>query len=233
MSLPLVLIPGMMCDARLFGPQVGALSHGRAILHAPLLGEAVEEMAERTLAAAPPCFALAGLSMGGIVAMAVLARAPERVTHLALMDTNARAETAEVAARREPQIAAVRDGRLAAVMREEMKPAYLAPGPRRGPVLDLVMAMALAQGADAFERQSRALQRRPDRREDLRGWPGPALVLCGRHDALCPVHRHEEIAGLLGDAELVVVEDAGHLPTLEAPEEVSAAMARWLARPAG
>ena len=232
MSDPLVLIPGMMCDARLFGPQVAALSHGRAILAAPLLGATVGEIAQGVLEAAPPRFALAGLSMGGIVAMEVLRRAPGRVTRLGLMDTNARAESAEVAARREPQIAAVREGRLEAVMRDEMKPNYLAPGAGREPVLDLVMEMALAQGAAAFERQSRALQSRPDQREALRGWPGPALVLCGRHDALCPVFRHEEIAGLLPGAELVVIEDAGHLPTLEAPEAVNAAMADWLARPA-
>ena len=231
MSLPLVLVPGMMCDARLFGPQVGALSHGRAILCAPLLGASVEEIAQGVLAAAPPRFALAGLSMGGIVAMEVLRRAPGRVTHLALMDTNARAESAEVAARREPQIEAVRAGRLEAVMRDEMKPNYLAPGPGRGAVLDLVMEMALAQGAGAFERQSRALQSRSDAREALRGWPGPALVLCGRHDALCPVFRHEEIAGLLPAAELVVIEEAGHLPTLEATGAVTAAMAGWLDRP--
>lgn len=230
MSLPLVLIPGMMCDARLFAPQVAALSHGRAILHAPLLGDTVEEIARDVLATAPPRFALAGLSMGGIVAMEALRRAPERVARLALMDTNARAESPEVAARREPQIEAVRAGRLGSVMREEMKPNYLAPGPGRGAVLDLVMEMALAQGAEPFVRQSRALQSRPDAREALRGWPGPALVLCGRHDALCPVFRHEEIAGLLADAELRVVENAGHLPTLEAPGEVTAAMERWLAR---
>lgn len=232
MSEPLVLIPGMMCDARLFAPQIEALSHGQAILMAPLLGATVEEIARAVLEAAPPRFALAGLSMGGIVAMEVLRRAPERVTRIALMDTNARAESAEVAARREPQIAAVRAGRLEAVMRDEMKPNYLAPGPRRGAVLDLVMEMALAQGADAFERQSRALQSRADQRDALRGWPGPALVLCGRHDALCPVFRHEEIAALLPGAELVVVVDAGHLTTLEAPEEVTAAMTGWLARPA-
>ncbi len=230
MSEPLVLIPGMMCDARLFAPQIGALSHGRAILCAPLLGETVGDIARAVLDAAPPRFALAGLSMGGIVAMEVLRRAPVRVTRLALMDTNARAETPEVAARREPQMAAVRAGRLEAVMRDEMKPNYLAPGPGRGPILDLVLEMALAQGADAFVQQSRALASRPDQREALRGWAGPALVLCGRHDALCPLHRHEEIAELLADAELRVVEGAGHLPTLEAPAAVSEAMADWLAR---
>lgn len=219
-----------MCDARLWAPQVAAFSGERAVHLAAITGAgSVEDLAKAVLTEAPPVFAMAGLSMGGIVAMEVIRRAPERVTRLALLDTNPKAEVAAVAETREPQIAAARAGRLVEVMRDEMKPNYLAPGPGRADVLDLVLDMARGLGPEVFESQSRALQRRPDQRETLRGVRVPSLVLCGEHDALCPVHRHELMADLIPGARLIVVPGAGHLPTLEQPEAVNAAMRDWLA----
>ncbi|SFR53301.1 alpha/beta fold hydrolase [Litoreibacter janthinus] len=229
MPEPLVLLPGMMCDGRLFGPQIKALGRDRAIHLAPISRhDTVEALANDVLATAPDTFALAGLSMGGIVAMEVLRRAPTRVTRIALMDTNALAETPAYAAAREPQIARVMAGSLVEVMREEMKPDYLAPGPGRQAVLDLVMDMALEMGEGVFLRQSRALQRRPDQQNVLRKLKIPTLILCGEHDRLCPVARHQFMADLIFRASLVVVPDAGHLPTLEQPEAVNAALKQWL-----
>ena len=226
---PLVLLPGMMCDARLFGPQIDAFSAKRTVAVAPITAhDDVGALALAVLRDAPARFALAGLSMGGIVAMAVAAAAPDRVAGLCLMDTNAEAERAEVAARRGPQVQRVRSGALRAVMRDEMKPNYLADGPNRGAILDLCMAMAERLGPEAFARQSQALATRPDAREALRGVRVPTLVLCGRHDALCPLHRHETMRDLIPGARLVVVEEAGHLPTLERPEATNAALSRWL-----
>ena len=230
MPEPLVFLPGMMCDGRLYGPQIKALGRDRAIHLAPICAhETVEALATEVLASAPPTFALAGLSMGGIVAMEVVRRAPARVTRLALMDTNALAETPAYAAAREPQIARVMVGSLVEVMREEMKPDYLAPGAGRQAVLDLVMDMALDMGEGVFLRQSRALQRRPDQQNVLRKLKIPTLILCGEHDRLCPVARHQFMADLIFRATLVVVPDAGHLPTLEQPEAVNAALKQWLA----
>ncbi|WP_281856147.1 alpha/beta fold hydrolase [Litoreibacter halocynthiae] len=230
MPEPLVFLPGMMCDGRLYGPQIKALGRDRAIHLAPICAhETVEALATEVLASAPPTFALAGLSMGGIVAMEVVRRAPTRVTRLALMDTNALAETPAYAAAREPQIARVMAGSLVEVMREEMKPDYLAPGAGRQAVLDLVMDMALEMGEGVFLRQSRALQRRPDQQNVLRKLKIPTLILCGEHDRLCPVARHQFMADLIFRATLVVVPDAGHLPTLEQPEAVNAALKQWLA----
>lgn len=232
MKEPLVLLPGMMCDARVFGPQLAELSSERAIMCAPIHdGERIEEIASGLLAAMPAKFALAGLSMGGIVAMEVLRRAPERVTRIALMDTNPLSEPPQVAANREPQIIGARSGRLMDVMREEMKPAYLAPGPQRVDVLHLVMDMADAMGPEVFVRQSRALQRRRDQQSTLRKCKVPALVLCGEHDQLCPIKRHSFMAELIPYAVLRVISGAGHLPTLEQPEATTAALREWLAQP--
>lgn len=229
MSEPLLFLPGMMCDARLFGPQEAVLAADRAVLHGDITGAPdMATLAGNVLDAAPARFALAGLSMGGIVAMEVIRQAPGRVTRLALLDTNPRAELPEVKARRAPQIAEVRAGGLERVMREELKPNYLTDGPHHGEILDLCMAMALELGPGVFERQSIALRDRPDQQETLKTVRVPTLILCGRHDALCPVERHELMHDLVAGSTLVIVEAAGHMPTLEQPDAVSAALADWL-----
>ncbi|MEL7092085.1 MAG: alpha/beta fold hydrolase [Pseudomonadota bacterium] len=232
MAEPLVFLPGLMCDARLFGPQIAEMSADTAVTVAPITrGERIEEIASGLLDELPARFALAGLSMGGIVAMELLRRAPDRITRLALMDTNPQAETPQVAAMREPQIVKVRAGRLDDVMRDEMKPKYLAPGPYRDQILDLVLDMARSLGPEVFIRQSRALQRRRDQQATLRKCKVPTLILCGAHDQLCPVKRHTFMAELIEGAELRVIETAGHLPTLEAPDETTAALRAWMAQP--
>lgn len=227
---PLVLLPGMMCDARLFGPQIDALS-GQRPLHLGVITahDKIPALAAAVLAAAPPRFALAGLSMGGIVAMEMMAQAPDRITHLALLDTNPLAELPEIQARRGPQIAAARSGQLLEVMRDEMKPNYLADGPGRDRILELCMRMALDLGPDVFVRQSIALRDRPDQQSTLRSVAVPTLVLCGAQERLCPVARHELMRDLIPGATLVVVPDAAHLPTLEQPEATTQALQDWLA----
>lgn len=232
MPEPLVFLPGMMCDARLFGPQLAELSSEFSVMVAPVTqGERIEEIASGLLDQLPVRFALAGLSMGGIVAMEILRRAPDRVSRIALMSTNPLAETPQVAAAREPQIVKARTGKLLDVMRDEMKPNYLAPGPYRSEILDLVMDMADALGPEVFVRQSRALQRRKDQQATLRRVRIPALILCGEHDQLCPVKRHTFMAELIQNAHLEVLPDSGHLPTLEQPAETTAALRQWMQAP--
>ncbi len=228
-SEPLVLLPGMMCDSRLFAPQIKQLSSEREIHTFPLASEdTVEALAANLLEQAPSVFALAGLSMGGIVAMEVIRQAPERVTRLALLDTNPLAEAPDRATAREPQIAAVNNGKLHEVMRDEMKPHYLCDGPRRQQILDLCMEMALTLGPQVFTSQSRALQTRADQTSTLAQVAVPTLILCGEHDALCPVERHEMMHELVAGSTLVVISDAGHLPTLEQPEKTIEALHHWL-----
>lgn len=232
MSEPLVLLPGMMCDARVFAPQVNALSRECAVMVAPItLGERVEEIASNIIDQLPLRFALAGLSMGGIVAMEILRRVPDRVSRICLMDTNPLAETPNVAAMREPMIVRARAGRLDEVMREAMPPEFLAPGPGRMQVLNLVYDMARDLGPEVFVHQSRALQRRRDQQSTLRKCKAPALILCGALDPLTPVKRHTFMAELMPRAELKIIEEAGHLPCLEQPEETTAALRGWLALP--
>ena len=226
---PLLLIPGMMCDARLFAPQIAEISKKRYVACAPISGhDDVTSLAAEVLANAPPRFALAGLSMGGIVAMEMLRLAPERIDRIALIDTNPLAESDTVKARRLPQMEAALGGRLAEIMRDEMKPNYLTDGPRRFDVLSLCMDMALGLGPQVFVNQSRALMDRPDQSATLRSADLPAFVMCGRDDTLCPLSRHELMADLLSNSHFEVIENAGHLPTLEQPDATNAALIRWL-----
>lgn len=227
--IPLVLLPGMMCDARLFGPQINALSGRYPIMTAPLGGqETIEKLATEVLQTAPPKFALAGLSMGGIVAMEIVRQAGDRVVGLALLDTNPLAEAEATKDRRAKQIAAALAGDMRRVMRDEMKPNYLADGPNQGAILDLCMAMATDLGPAVFVRQSQALRDRRDQTETLRRYAGQTLILCGRQDILCPVERHRLMQNLIPGSTMQIVEDAGHLPTLEQPQITTAALSRWL-----
>jgi len=98
-------------------------------------------------------------------------------------------------------------------------------------VLTRAMEMAETLGGDTFVRQSRALQRRRDQQAVLRKCKVPALVLCGEHDMLCPVKRHAFMAEMIPYAKLTVLEDAGHWPSLEAPEATTAALRDWLHQP--
>ncbi|MFN4098514.1 MAG: alpha/beta fold hydrolase [Pararhodobacter sp.] len=227
---PLVLIPGMMCDARMWGASISALPC--PVQHAlPVGADSMAGLAAAILQGAPQRFALAGLSLGGILAMEVLAQAPERIERLALLDTNPRAELPEVKARRQPQIDRVLSGDLAGVMRDEMKPNYLAAGPGKDAILDLCMDMALSLGPLVFRDQSLALRDRADRQQALRGFQGPALVLMGAGDTLCPLDRHELMHALMPQSRLVIIKGAGHLPTLEQPQATAQALQHWLEAP--
>ncbi|MBY4893531.1 alpha/beta hydrolase [Rhodobacteraceae bacterium N5(2021)] len=217
-----------MCDDRLFGPQLSAL--GGEVLNFGRHEDMIGDMASRVLHDAPDRFALVGLSMGGIVAMEMIRQAPQRIDRVALLDTNPLPEADAVKTRRASQIAQVRAGRLAEVIRDEMKPNYLGDTPARQALLDLCMDMALSLGPEIFVNQSVALRDRIDQTGTLRGYDRPALVLCGREDQLCPVARHELMHGLLPNSTLTIIDGAGHLPTLERPVETTAALRRWLER---
>lgn len=232
MDEPLIFLPGMCCDARLFAPQLAVLSRSRTVTVCPV-GQAdqINRIVEDLLPHLPARFALAGLSMGGIVAMEMIRRAPDRVSRLCLMSTDAQTDTPQIAAAREPLIISARVGKLEQALGQVLRPESLAPGPGRLQVLEVVRQMGIEAGPDQFVRQMRALQRRPDQQGTLRRIRVPTLILCGAHDRLTPVKRHSFMADLVADARLSVIEEAGHLPTLEAPERVTEALQEWLAAP--
>jgi pimeloyl-ACP methyl ester carboxylesterase len=226
---PIVLLPGMMCDGRLFEHQVAAFSSERAVQIGCLTtADTIEQLAQHVLACAPREFALAGLSMGGIVAMEIVRQAPDRVKRLALIDTNPLPEPIDVRKTRADQVMRVNEAGLEHVMRDELKPNYLADGPRRADVLDMCMAMAMDLGAETFARQANAITNRPDQQKTLQLVAVPTMVLTGESDRLCPMERHTLMHNLIPQSTLVVIPGAGHLPTLEQPDLTTRALQLWL-----
>ncbi|UWQ51066.1 alpha/beta fold hydrolase [Leisingera caerulea] len=230
---PLVLLPGMMCDGRIFDTQIRTFSGSMPVMVLPLAGgDTVEKIAARMLSHLPPRFALAGLSMGGILAMELVRRAPERISRLCLMGASPLAETPEQAADREPQIIAARAGRLEDVLRAALPMEALAPGPSRLEVHNLFCHMGMELGPELYVAQARALQRRPDQQATMRRVHMPTLVLSGEHDTIVPPAKQELLAQLIPHARLEVIPEAGHFPVLEAPDAVNRALLHWLAVPA-
>ena len=225
------MVPGMMCDERIFSPQIEELSQNLEVTIADISNfSSVSELASDVLKKAPKSFSLLGHSMGGIVAMEIYSQEPKRIEKLILMDTNPKAELDEVKLKREPQIKEVNKGKLLEVMRDEMKPNYLAESENKRSVLNVCMDMALTLGPDVFINQSRALQSRLDQQNTIQSIKIPVLIMCGSEDKLCPVERHEMMHNMISDSDLKIINNAGHMPTLEQPRETTEVIKEWLMR---
>jgi len=228
-ALPVVLVPGLTCSARLYAEQIPALwRFGPVIVADHTRDDSMASIARRILAGAPPRFALAGLSMGGYIAFEIMRQAPQRVARLALLDTGARAETPEQTERRKVVIALAKSGRYAEVP-DIAFPIYV----HRNRLNDAdlkrtVRMMAEETGVDAFLRQQQAIMRRPDSRPGFSSIKCLTLVLVGDGDEATPPELAREIAGAITGARLVMIADCGHLSTLEQPEKVTAALVDWM-----
>jgi len=226
---PLVMIPGMMCDDRIFAPQIEELVSKRSVHVADISKhDNISDLAADVLSHAPPKFCLVGHSMGGIVAMEICAQDPKRIEKLVLIDTNPLAELEEVKLKREPQISDALSGKLVNVIRDEMKPNYLASSENQDIILNICMEMALSLGPKVFINQSRALQTRADQQSNIQSINIPVLIMCGSEDKLCTVERHEMMHNMISNSELKIINNAGHMPTLEQPSETTEVLKEWL-----
>ncbi len=236
MTEPILLLPGLLCDARVFLPQIVHLGAKHPLhIALPTRGETVEQMSEAILATAPPKFILIGHGLGGDVALDILrrdlGRDHGRASRAVLISTDPLAETPATAAGREARIVAATAGRLKEVVAQEYPDNAFAPSEWRDEIMALLRDMALNLGEGVFLRQSRALQRRPDQQKTLRRANLPILVIAGAEDRLIPVRRQDFAAQLAPYGKLAVIEGAGHLPTLEQPEAVTEAIETFLDGP--
>lgn len=225
----LILVPGLLCTSRLWQAQIEAFSDSHSIQVAEHhLDDNLPDIAARILAEAPARFSLAGLSMGGYIAFEIWRQAPERVERLALLDTRATKDTPDETQRRKDLLALADRGKFTGIS-ERLMPLFIHEDRLDDTELTAaVVQMATATGKDGFICQTKALMARPDARLLCKTINVPTLVLCGRQDALTPVEMHEEMHDLIPDSDLVIIEDCGHLSTMETPDEVTAAMKAWL-----
>ena len=224
-----VFVPGLLCTQALFAPQMGALGAALDIsIGDHRLDETMSGVATRILDNAPDRFVYAGLSMGGYAGFEVMRQAPERVTALVLLNTSARADTPDKAEGRQAMIAlakaegigAVADAHLPALLSEK----HLA----REDLTSTFREMARKTGVEAYLRQQTAIMNRPDSRELLREIDVPTLVIVGADDTLTPPDLAREMADGISGAELVVIDDCGHLSTIERPQAVNDAIRSFL-----
>jgi pimeloyl-ACP methyl ester carboxylesterase len=226
LSDPLVLLPGLNCSPALWS----ALDVGPAIT--PILTEpTLDGQIDRLLDGLPPRFDLAGLSLGGIVAMALVRRAPERVRRLCLMSTTSRPPTSQQYAMWARQRAALAAGATARDLQRELKAALLSPHARttRPELVEVALAMADDIGAETLDAQLALQATRVDERPGLARVRCPTMIIAGRDDALCRPERHVEMQELIAGSELVVLDRCGHLSTLEQPAAVGSLLRRWRA----
>jgi pimeloyl-ACP methyl ester carboxylesterase len=228
-SLPVLLVPGLLCSARLYAPQITALwPHGPVTVADHRRDDEIGAVARHILAAAPERFALAGLSYGGYIAFELMRQAPNRIAKFALLDTQARPDAPEQSAARYAFITMAEQGRLNEVV-DTLYPRFVHKDRLNEKALRATVdAMVAETGPEAFVRQEKAIMSRPDSRPLLAGIKCPTLVLVGDADELTPPDLAREMADGIPGAELVIVPHCGHLATLERPEAVNAALAEWL-----
>ncbi len=223
MTVPVLFLPGSLCDERVFADQLREIDHPCAVADLTL-DDSLAAMATRALGEAPPRFAMVGLSMGGIIAAEIAHLAPERVSGMALIDFNLDAPDEVQNRDRRRWASDVRAGLFAQVVAEIGPKMSISPE-LHGP---LIVDMARAVGPAGFLRQNDALLDRHDRRPIVENFEGPILIACGRHDQLCPPQLHADLAARAPDASLVIAEHAGHLSTIDQPAPLTSAIKSWL-----
>ena len=226
-----IFIPGLILTRDIFAAQINGLVHRAAAKTADTLGrDSITSMAEAALALADGPLVPVGISMGGYIAMEMARLAPQRLAGIALLNTQHRADPPERRKQREATIDMAQSDRFRGVTRHLLK-SFLSPAAMENETLVArVIAMAEEVGRENFVLQQRAILGRRDQSDTLGALTVPALVLGGGLDTLTPPQASRAMAALIPDAELVIMEEIGHLSTIEAPDEVTDILNAYLAR---
>ncbi len=225
----LILIPGLLCSPRLFDPQMSALNAlARVEIAEHRRSDSMAEIASGILDAAPERFALAGLSMGGYIAMEIMRQQPERVERLALLNTQARADTPEIREDRFRLLELAEEEDVVEVQHDLMPKLIRQDRIGEEPLTAEILKMAAETGLAGFVRQMHAIMDRPDSRDTLPTIECPTLVAVGDEDILTPPERSQEMVDLLPNGRLEIIPDCGHLSTMEMPDIMNSMLADWL-----
>jgi len=231
-ALPLVLLPGTLCDSRIWLAHVAALSRQREVI-VPQIGLEVSLSGEasRLLAMLPRRFALGGFSLGAILAFELVRQARQRVAGLCIVSSTARADAPRNLTLRRLQLERFEAGEVQALMEQEMLPDYFHPGAdaeSRQRWNELVLTMARETPAAVFRNQVRYAISRPDSMSTLATMQVPVQVQCGQNDQLCPPQRQAEMVFVRSGCSLVRVPDCGHFLPIEAERSSIISMEKWL-----
>ena len=227
---PIVFVPGLLCTGDLFAAQIDAFGGSRSCLVADhTTADNLPGIARSILASAPPNFALAGLSMGGYIAFEMLRQAPDRITRLALLDSNARNDRPDQVKTRHVLIGAARSIGVRSVQAMLLRLLIHKDRVDDRELTSRVLLMADGIGVNAFIRQQLAILGRPDNRPFLDQIRCPTVIVVGEQDALTPVKVAEEMHAGIKGSRLEVIPACGHLATMEAPDKVNAILRQWLA----
>lgn len=226
---PAIFIPGLLCTAALYAPQVDALGQRLRIeIGDHTRHDSMAAIAAHILSRAPERFVLAGLSMGGYVAFEIMRWAAERVDALILLDTGPHADTVEQTERRKELLALATDEGIAPVI-DKLLPMFIAEDRLTDAALTrTIRQMALDTGTEAFARQQQAITTRPDSVPTLDKIKCPTLVVVGGADVLTPPNLAATMAEGIAGAKLEIIPGCGHISTLEKPDAVNAAMEAFL-----
>ncbi|OUR77075.1 hypothetical protein A9Q83_12725 [Alphaproteobacteria bacterium 46_93_T64] len=227
---PLVMVPGLLCTAELWRDQLQALDDV-ADMTVPIFHQHdnVEDIATEILKNSPEKFALCGLSMGGYIVLEIVLRAPERVSHLALLDTRADADSPIDKKKRQDFIRLVEKGTTFKGVTQSLLPMLIHPDRFRDDDLtSRIFQMARDVGREGFIRQETAIMNRQDRNDELGKIDCPTIVISGNEDALIPAPHQEGMAKLIPDAEFHIISECGHLPSMERPFETNTLLRDWL-----
>jgi pimeloyl-ACP methyl ester carboxylesterase len=205
-SMPIVLVPGLNCSARIYAKQVPHLwRFGPVTIANHTHGDTLQAIAGSILAWAPPRFALVGFSMGGYISFEIMRQAPDRVLRLALLDTSARPDTPAQSERRAERVAMARAGRFSESL-ELQYPIVVHESRQNDNGLRLqYRTMVEEYGADAFVRHLLASSLRIDSRPYLAAIRCPTLVLVGDSDQLTPPDSAEEMAADIKSAHMLLI----------------------------
>ncbi|WP_303968577.1 alpha/beta hydrolase [Sporosarcina ureae] len=227
---PLLLLPGTLCNEELWKPQIDALQE-LAISHVPDLSkiDTIKGLAVDVLEKAPKQFALAGLSLGGIVALEIMRLAPERVLKLALIDTNPFLPTEKQQAGWQEVLTSDLSADFAVKMTEKLISSLFHIEQQDDPELqETLYRMAASVGTDGYINQLKAVKSREEQTTILSAIQCPTIIVVGKQDTVCPPSMSEYLHEQIAHSELHLIDQAAHLPTLEQPVIVNELMKKWL-----
>ncbi|MEJ7740240.1 MAG: alpha/beta hydrolase [Chitinophagaceae bacterium] len=225
----LIMIPGTLCDASLFHHQVQAFSDfAQCTIGDHSSSDALQRVAANILDSTEGDFSVMGLSYGGIIAFEMWRQAPERMKRLILLNTTFKLPSSETRITQQRFVSMARRGEFKEIIANNLKDAMLHPDHALMPgIRKHILDMALGVGKDKFYKQIKSQLGRPDSTADLPFIKCPTLIITGRQDKVCTPEIHAQMAAMIPNSTLEIIENCGHLTTLEQPGKVNEVIRKW------